>query len=94
MTDPVALGIIAAIQVIILAGINAIVASRNHADTQKSVKAVEVKVAETQHTIDGRMGELIAASKAQGAQDQRQETRADAKEMRQEFRQDAKDAKP
>jgi hypothetical protein len=40
-----------------------------------AIKQVDAKVAETNTGINGRMQELIEASKAQGAADQRAETR-------------------
>jgi hypothetical protein len=68
--------------------LQAYIASRNHAATVESVAKVSAKVDDTAKAIDGRMDQLVNASKAEGAQQQRAETRQDA----QEARQDAKDA--
>jgi hypothetical protein len=43
-----------------------------------AIQSVDDKVVKTGIVIDGRMGELIAASKSVGAQEQREETREDA----------------
>ena len=45
-----------------------------------AIQKVDDKVADTHLAINGRMQELIEASKAQGAQDQRAETRQDARD--------------
>ena len=81
MSDPVIISMISATQVIILA----IIAARNHSETRKSVQAVNDKVEITARSIDGRMDELVVASKAQGAQEQRDETRKDAKDAAKEL---------
>jgi hypothetical protein len=47
-----------------------------------AIKSVDDKVVDTHKAINGRMTELIEASKAQGAQDQRAETRADERSGR------------
>lgn len=47
-----------------------------------AIKAVDDKVVNTHQAINGRMDQLVAASKAQGAADQRAETRQDAKDGR------------
>lgn len=73
------IALIVGVQGTVVAIINAVIAAKNHTDTQASVKAVDDKVTDTHKAINGRMEELIIASKAQGAQDQRAETRADAK---------------
>ena len=79
MSDGVMIALIVGVQGTIVALINAVIAAKNHTDTQASVKAVDEKVTETHAAINGRMDQLVEASKAQGAQDQRAETRAEAK---------------
>ena len=79
MSDPVWVAIIAAAQAVIIAGVNALVSSRNRQATKQQVAGISDQVKETHAQIDGRMEQLIVASKAQGAQDQRAEDRQDAK---------------
>jgi hypothetical protein len=69
--------------------IQALIATLNHADTRILVQQVTDKVEATHTAIDGRMEQLIAASIAQGRQDQRAETRQDAKDSRQDQKDDA-----
>lgn len=59
-------------------------AERNHAEVKAEVTAVAQKVDETHKEINGRMSQLLIAAKAQGAQDQRAETRQDAKDEKAE----------
>jgi hypothetical protein len=47
-----------------------------------AIKQVDDKVVDTHKAINGRMDQLVAASKAQGAADQRAETRADNEQGR------------
>lgn len=86
MTDLVTISIVGMIQVVLVAGINAVVAWRNHIDTKEKIASVAEQVDTTHKQIDGRMSELLVAAKAQGAQDQRAETRQDAKDLRQDVR--------
>ncbi len=71
--------IIVAAQGTIIALINAYIAARNHRDSKDAIAAVDAKVVDTHVAINGRMDQLLKAAKAQGAQDQRDETRQDAK---------------
>jgi hypothetical protein len=89
MSDPVLVAMIVAAQGAVVAWIN----SRNHASTKKAIELVDAKVdlvdtkvVDTHSAINGRMTELIEASKAQGAQDQRMETRTDAREAKENAR--------
>ena len=81
-------GIVVALIVAASAVLQTIIATRNHTSTAEKVAKVGAKVDETAKAIDGRMEQLLIASKAEGAQQQRAETRQDAKDARQ----DAKDA--
>jgi hypothetical protein len=47
-----------------------------------AIKSVDDRVAETQVTIDGRMEQLMVATKAQGRQDERDEARSDAEQAK------------
>lgn len=47
-------------------------------EAHKDISAVTQKVEDTHKDINGRMTELLAAAKAQGAQDQRDEMRQDS----------------
>lgn len=87
MSDPVLITIIAGVQATVITVINAAVALRSrkqsqeeHLETRAAVENVTAKVEATHNEINGRMTELLVAAKAQGAQDQRAETRRDAKD--------------
>jgi predicted Holliday junction resolvase-like endonuclease len=79
MTDPVMITIVMAVQGIVVTGINAYIAIRNHMETKETLTEVSRQVDDTHREINGRMTELLVAAKAQGAQDQRNQAREDAK---------------
>jgi hypothetical protein len=83
MSDPVIMAIIGAVTTVI----NSLIARANHADTiqrtdvvRDKIDAVDQKVESTHVAINGRMTELLSATNAQGRQEQRAETRQDAKD--------------
>jgi hypothetical protein len=76
MSDPVLIAIIVGVSTCIQSAI----ATLNHNDAVKRSEKVEAKVDETHKSINGRMDQLVAASNAQGRQEQRAETRQDAKD--------------
>ena len=80
MSDPVWLAIIGAVQATVIVVINKAFGDRRAKNTQDRVQGVSAQVETTHKQIDGRMDQLIVASKAQGAQDQRAEDRQDAKD--------------
>ena len=79
MSDPVLIAIIAAVQTVAVVAINKAFGDQRAKKTQDQVSAVDSKVEQTHAQINGRMDQLITASRAQGAQDQRAEDREDAK---------------
>lgn len=82
MSDPVLISIIAAVQGVAIVLINKLFGDQRANDLKDQVQAVDAKVDETHKTINGRMEQLIVASKAVGAQDQRNDDRNDAREFR------------
>ena len=82
MSDPVMMALIGAAQAVIVVGVNALVAFRGRAESTKEHEQTQQAVQATHNEINGRMTELLVAAKAQGAQDQRDETRQDARDAK------------
>ena len=82
MSDPVMMALIGAAQAIIVVGVNALVAFRGREESKKEHAVTQQAVQATHQEINGRMTELLIAAKAQGAQDQRAETRQDARDAK------------
>lgn len=82
MSDPVMISMIAAVQGVVIVLINKFLGEQRATVLKEQVKAVEDKVDATHQTIDGRMEQLIIASKSVGAQEQRAEDRQDANDER------------
>ena len=73
MSDPIAIALIAAVPTV-LSAVAAILASHNHALAKK----IDATLVDVHLEVNSRLTALLAATNAQGRQDERSEQRADA----------------
>lgn len=78
ISDPLAISIVVCVQGVITTVIGAWVAVHNRSESAKEHQETKELVTRTHDEVNGRMSELLKATKAQGRQDERNEIREDA----------------
>jgi hypothetical protein len=78
ISDPVIISIVVLFQGVCTTAIGAWVAIHNRNESAKEHEETKTLVTRTHNEVNGRMSELLLATKAQGRQDERNEVRDDA----------------